>query len=227
MHNICCASYLAFECLQMSIPERSNWTGKIYLWDKIICDTPCRNIITLDFKNNWKLWSSEWYKVWWYYWFDTWQWRWWYSSSWMYWMAIQLPQSIFDWNDLYKVEIDVYRIYNVWIWLDLHAASLVSWTYPWCFRYNNWIGNNDVWFADWWLSWSQTLTNITWEYTMVLNIDSDKIYWKINTTEFNVLSNNAQLFKNARTNKTLWMHFWCWANSSSKSYIRKITFYTQ
>lgn len=43
----------------MSIPERSNWTGKIYLGDKIICDTPCQKYDTSIIILEWRLWRDS------------------------------------------------------------------------------------------------------------------------------------------------------------------------
>lgn len=210
----------------MSIPVKSAWTGNIYLWDKVVAESGCLNIITLDFKNGWQLWSSLWYKLWWTIWFESWQWWYCYSTSWMYWWAIKLPDSIFNWKELLKVELDVYRINNIWLWLDINSSY--TWGYPWCFRYSNWRWSSYIWYADWiFTQTAQHVWTIEWEFTISMNIETNRIYWNVKNTAYDITSNYAQDLKNAWTAWTLWFHCWMRNSNSTKSYIRKAVFYTK
>ncbi len=149
----------------MSIPERSNWTGKIYLGDKIICDTPCRKILTFDFQNNWELW---WYWNTWSarYWYTAWQWFYQYSTWWLYWWQVSMPESSWQSWKLIQVKLRWTRPNNnSAIWFDMYGyKNMIRF-------WGQGTNNIETCVNDSWQNFSSSIWTWESEYTIKLNDD--------------------------------------------------------
>lgn len=199
----------------MSIPIKSNWTGKIYLWDKIICNTPCQQIeeYYIDFRNNSLAWiESDWRS------FTANRAYTWFNSTWMYnttsWRDVYIERN-FDMN--FSEAKKITMIYNF-------NRNTSSWWWWWSFQFqdSNWnqtfrIWSNwttTSWYIDPW-SWNRWSVgqNHSWQSagTFELITEADlvnktaktSLTWKTDIT-WSISDSDIQTIKSA-TKAKIWL----------------------
>ena len=179
------------------------------------------NVQTFDFQNDWSL-NRTGVML------NVWQpfytsWEWWTvgnSSSSTYQEEILPPNSVYDWKTLQKVKIWLYKWVGWW-WHTVWAWVMkVGWT-----PYVCWTQTSDSAQAMLY-DGSEHRTNTTDEtgevvIEYVCNDDGTftlSINW---WTPYN-LGNYATLFRNARSDWTLWLSIWRWREADWNIYIRKV-----
>ena len=193
---------------------------RIMVWDKQVY--PGKKVQTFDFQNNWSLnWTTQ--TIYWTPSYTSWQWWSIGSSTSTYQSAIMPPSSIYS-GTLCKVKIWFYkwlatgRQSNVGSWLA--TSNFTNWLTSWC-QPSGTSTNTYAYVYDWSNHYTQT-TDITWEVIQEWILNDD---WSITLslnwgTPYN-LWNYATLFRNSRSNKSLWLSIGRW-DYSSAPYIRKV-----
>ena len=175
----------------MSIPERSNWTGKIYLGDKIICDTPCQKYDTSIIILEWRLWrDSTSSRHWWLYIFNNDDfsliWRAWHTCFW--WARIefnrwssQFYNNSFTWFKEFRISYNIstdtihyemrdtldqwtvtYQLDKVWLWL-----------YHWQW-FRVWMQSNDRYYNHWQFDWFR-IKDKNWKIISYIDFNDNQL----------------------------------------------------
>lgn len=181
---------------------------------------------TFDFQNDWELW---WTKVSWSYWtawYTAWQWLYWRlnSSSNAANGDFYPPSSVYNDEILKKIRIWYYLpSANIWVW-PLWKNS--GWTQARWPLYRCWRNQaQTIWF--WEVSSTyQQIWNITGEILLEVNIEENKVFWKVNNVNYSITTNLAKLLIDGWANKHL--HITPLAlYDTSMTYIRKVEFTTE